>query len=995
MIFSFKNLRENIESFLAWLNTTLKQTIDVYCDLETADSQESFATHDGALVSIIQIEGIKHIIAEQNFQSLCEHFTLHLKTAFLEKGHTLQVVFQTDPQAIVSELQTLYFPAQKTNQRLHLGLEELLKERMQYLSNYCSSEKTYFVLRTHPDRLNRTQYKEAEKSKLQLIRNKQLPFFRLTQNLIAAIPELRNMHNALLKSILNELTHLDIQANLLKVHEAAKVIRQLVEPDFTDPSWNAHLPGDKIPLKEYKRYQNHIVDVSWPSLTRQLFPRDAENIDLRTVRVGNRIYSCIFVDLLPKETQSFSDLLRRTIGARIPFRISFLMGSDALQTLRFKSLLANILSFSSQENRLLSDAYNLLQYMALNSDEAITQLKVVACTWADEHKIDILRIRTAELAKAIQGWGIAEVSEISGDTFAGFMSTLPGVLSNQAVATTTVLPFSAAVSMLPITRPASPWQHGSQIFRTQDGKLWPFELGSSQQTTWIDLIYARPGSGKSILSNILNLSLCLKEGLQSLPYIAIVDIGLSSKGLISLLRESVSPELTSQIVYHRVHMTKQYTINPFDTQLGLRYPIAQERAFLINFLTLLATPLDATASYDGIADMVGLVVDELYKRFSDEGQPCIYTKGVEAQVDAALESISRMHDTKTTWWEITDCLFEHHYIQAAILAQRHATPILSDVLSTCRERVVQDLYGQIQVSTGEMLIEVFIRMISRAIREYCVLSGITQFDLYTARVVALDLEEVAKGGGPAADRQTAVMYMLARYVLTRSYYLHESSFEHVSQQYYLYHQKRVQICKDSVQRLVFDEFHRTAKVSMVREQVLTDMREGRKWNVQIAVLSQSLEDFDPMMVEFATSIYILDAGPIPTLEKSTKVFGLSVEAKNSLRDHVHGPTASGTNFLAQFVTTSGVYTQLLTLTLAPTELWALSTTVEDVMLRDTLYQSIGPSNARNILARVFPSGTIRPVIEKRLLDTKNSEKTKIELVKDLTEELLETYGKQF
>ncbi len=45
----------------------------------------------------------------------------------------------------------------------------------------------------------------------------------------------------------------------------------------------------------------------------------------------------------------------------------------------------------------------------------------------------------------------------------------------------------------------------------------------------------------------------------------------------------------------------------------------------------------------------------------------------------------------------------------------------------------------------------------------------------------------------------------------------------------------------------------------MRDQVILDMREGRKWNVQIALISQSLDDFDPVMVEFGTSIFIMDA----------------------------------------------------------------------------------------------------------------------------------------
>ena len=69
-------------------------------------------------------------------------------------------------------------------------------------------------------------------------------------------------------------------------------------------------------------------------LARQLLPRDGENIDLRTARVGDRIYSCVFIDLFPKEVQQFIDLFTRTLQTQIPWRISFLIEGGGLGSLR-------------------------------------------------------------------------------------------------------------------------------------------------------------------------------------------------------------------------------------------------------------------------------------------------------------------------------------------------------------------------------------------------------------------------------------------------------------------------------------------------------------------------------------------------------------------------------------------------------------------------------------------------------------------------------------
>ena len=224
--------------------------------------------------------------------------------------------------------------------------------------------------------------------------------------------------------------------------------------------------------------------------------------------------------------------------------------------------------------------------------------------------------------------------------------------------------------MLPFFRPSSPWSKGAILFRSPDGKPWPYQPGSSQQTTWIDLIYARPGSGKSVLSNSINLALCLAHGIKRLPRIAIIDIGPSSSGLISLLRESLPENQRYQVAYHRMRMLADYSINPFDTQLGCRYPTPQERSFLINFISLLVTPIGVDQPYDGITNMVGLIVDELYKNAADDGNPNIFTNGIENRVDQALEQINFEGDARTTWWEVTDILFNNGFVHEAILAQK-------------------------------------------------------------------------------------------------------------------------------------------------------------------------------------------------------------------------------------------------------------------------------------------------------------------------------------
>jgi intracellular multiplication protein IcmB len=996
MVKLIEPILEGVDTFLAWLSSSLRQTTESYCDLETADSPTVLVSHDGSLISIIRIEGVTTLLGSAEFAYLHEGLALSLQSVMSRPGHAFQVLFNYDREQVVNEITEIFTPARETARRLRLDLDDLFEERINYISHYCGSESVFFVVWTTPALLTKEQMEQEVKDKLKYIRQNKLPPFKRSQNVLAAIPDLRDAHDAFVRSLTHDFQNLNIRANILEAHEAIYEIRMTADPEFTDRSWRPILPGDKIPVKDYQRFTGEFTDILWPPLSKQVLPRDAENIDLRTVRIGDRIYSTIFIDLFPKDIKRFAYLFGRTLGARIPWRISFLTDSNGLSTLKLKSIIAGVLSFSSAQNRLLNDSAKYLTHLDVNTDNAIVRLRVAACTWAPEGNLTLLRTRSSELAKAIEGWGTCEVSEVCGDAFAGVASSMLGVTMN-SVANAAVAPLTDVIYMLPMTRPASPWKYGALLFRTPDGKPWPFQPGSSEQATWIDLLYARPGSGKSVLSNAINLGLCLSAGLTRLPRIAIIDIGPSSSGLISLLREALPQNQKHYVAYHRIRMTSDYAINPFDTQLGCRFPTPQERGFLVNFITLLTTPIGAGSPYEAISDMAGMVVDELYKNLSDAGNAYQYTPGIEPLVDGILEEIGFVCDPKTTWWEVVDALFIAGFTHEASLAQRYAMPLVSDAASICRTQTVEDLYGKIIAPTGETLINAFGRMISSAVREYPVLSRITSFDLGEAKIVSLDLDEVAKGGGDAADRQTAVMYMLARYILAKNYYLTEDNVEDMPDQYREFHRKRIMEIREDPKRLVFDEFHRTSKACAVRDQVILDMREGRKWKVQIALISQSIDDFDETMVELATGIYIMDAGPAQTIEKSTKIFGLSETAQIALRTRVHGPREGGATFFVQYATKSGINQQLITSTLGPIELWSFSTTVEDALVRNQLYKRIGPKEARRVLAMLFPSGSVTKYIEGKLNQMREqqegvvAETANLSIIDDLVNSILSAY----
>ena len=284
--------------------------------------------------------------------------------------------------------------------------------------------------------------------------------------------------------------------------------------------------------------------------------------------------------------------------------------------------------------------------------------RISLCTWAKKGEDDLLQKRLSDLATCVQGWGDTHVSEVTGNPLAGLSSTVVG-FSQGSIGTKTAAPMIEFLGMMPWARPASPWKYGAVTFRTPEGKIMPYQPYSSEQVSWISLIFARPGSGKSVLMNLCNLALAVAPGHTRLPRIAIIDIGPSSSGLIYLLKEALPPAQKHLVTHRRLKMVERDSINPFDTQLGCRFPVPSELAFLRNLVTLLVTDYSVDHPDKGMPNLVTAVVDEMYKMRADKGNsPQKYSAGLNNEVDSAIKKYNIATDGFTTWWEVVDELFK-------------------------------------------------------------------------------------------------------------------------------------------------------------------------------------------------------------------------------------------------------------------------------------------------------------------------------------------------
>lgn len=980
-------LVNGLDSFFIWLNSALKQNLADYSDLETAQDQYTLVAKDSSLLSIIRVDGYRSLInTEAFFEKISQPIAAGLDPFFVKPGHSMQIWFSIDPTKSEQAVREALAPSYQTIKKLNLELEEILDERVRNISNRANYEECYLVLWTRPSALVKHEIKQENQRKRKM-RMEQVAPVKYSQDPFAGNGLLQNQHSSFVDNIESLLADaIGIACQKLSVAEAARCVRKSIDDEYTANNWSPFLPGDKIaPNIRHDMHKAEEWDIVWPKLSWQVCPRDAEIVGNKLVRVGDKLYAPGYVDILPKDIQPFAALFA-SLGGKFPWRLSFTIEGDGLSAVTTRGLFASILGFASGDNKLLNTGVKVLREMKEEYNQTVVKTRVAFCTWGRKDKVAEVERQASELANAVSGWGTCLVSEVTGDPIGGFMSSSLGATLN-SVATVSAAPLEAITFMSPFSRPSSAWRKGSVLFLSPDQKLMPYQPGSSEQTTWIQLLFAKPGSGKSVLMNVTNLALCLAPGIERLPRIGIVDIGPSSSGLISLLKEALPADKRHLVQYYRIRMTEEFCVNPFDTQLGCRFPTAEEKAFLNNFLLLLVTDPNKEKPEDAMTGLVQAIIDDMYMKTSEKGMPKRYDRGVDRKIDEALDDTGMMFDDKTTWWEVVDHLFNNDKVHESMLAQRHAVPLLSDAASSAQDDKIKDIYSKVTVSTGETLVQYFNRSVTDALNQYRILGRPTVFDIGEARVVSLDLDEVAKSGGVQAERQTAVMYMLARYILGKDFKIGPDTVNEMpypphmlvpenipKEKYKAFHKKKIEDCKEDFKRLCFDEFHRTSKSAMVREQIIVDMREGRKWNLDVTLASQSIKDFDETMKSFATGIFIMDGGNEKDIKELVDTFGMDDPAEQYYlsKGRVHGPRGGRPGvFMAKFLTNTGKYTQLLSAHIGSIEMWALSTTAEDAAVRSRLYERIGPSAARKLLAQEYPYG-IKKVVEQRKEAMKNT-----------------------
>jgi intracellular multiplication protein IcmB len=960
------------DSTFQWANRLIKSNPRTFIDIETIEDNETLVMNDGSLVSAVTIDGVSKAVLEEEFVEILDEAERKLMAYMSDGCHYPSFYFLRDTDGIDSELEAIYGPVKRATQSIGLEMDDLIQEQKDVLKKYCQKERAILLLWTNMNGLSKDEKRVAGNRKA--IERKGMPLANDAQNLGMGAGMMLSRHKSFVSEFCQDLKNVSISTQVLNVHEFLREIRVSIDSEWTSDDWLPSLPGDPIPMRLDNRYKPDCSGMLWPRLTDQLFPRAAEHLDHATLQIGETAFAPITIELMPKSPEPFQALFKRLNNEKVPWRMNILVRSDGMSVLGFKELMASYMQFTpgAPENKYLVEVKKRLTELR-DQGEEIVKLQVSLCTWAPAKDKELLEMRRAILARCVQGWGTCDVAPAEGDPLETMMSSTPGAVMG-SVANAAAAPLYDALKMAPLTRPASPWKMGSQPLRTPDGKIMPYQPYSKLQSAWTTLIFAPMGYGKSMFMNYSNLSLILSPDNTELPFISILDIGPSSRGLISLLRGALPKEQRHLAMYERLLNTREYAVNVFDTRLGLRKPLSNQKAFLVNFLSYLATPDDKPLPPDGVLGMADTLVELAYSVCSDRKSAKAYQPEVVPVIDSVLETLGFEYNRgKSKWWDVVDFLYKNGHTHEATLAQRYAVPNLTDISHLANDSRIEAVYGDAHVeATSETLPKFFWRKITEAINKYPIISEETKFDLGEARVVSLDLDEVAKGQGADAKRRVGLMYMVAYYVLTNRFF---TGKEHLGEMggevgiyhvdYRPYHKRFVESIKKMPKRFCIDEKHRVRGLGMVEAQLDESIREGRKWKVEVMQASQLPDDFSDESVRLATNIFILGGGNKANCEKVAETFKLSATMTQHLNESLRKPNKHGATLLSILETEKGDFEQLLMSTQGPTFLWACNSSSDDAYVRDTLSGEIGDIEARKLLVELYPAGNLDEEIEKR------------------------------
>jgi intracellular multiplication protein IcmB len=937
---------------------------------------------DGSQMTVFKIYGMQVINGEKEFQNGIDALDKYLKTTVNRPGFYFVPVMERDADYTPREIDSVLRPMENTAKNLGMDISDILEDRRKMLLQKTVYESCYFTVVTTPAALGESSkdaYKDRAKNNMQYAKTLQGEY---GPNYYVHIDEIDNYHTNHCESLADALKQAFISFDILDVEKSCSALGFQLERGTRSPSWRARV--GKVPTINDKRKSYPMVgsmknmsDQSFliqQPLSDALTANDHVTVDENGVKLpdgihrqGNMYYCTLVVKFWPDTLTSFQDIFR-IIGRELPYRVAYYVDSNKEMTLSINTAVrAVIAGWANRRNAIAKDQVEIMRNnKALN--KPYLRFRGQVTTWGKSRKEIERNIQS--LMTSLSKWGSCESLVYSPNPIEAFVSSCAGA-TYHCPAPSHYAPTDDIARLIPFTRPASIWNRGSAQFSTVDGQLWTYNVASDEMENNNVLTAAAPGSGKSVTLNYFDFSMVFQEGMTRLPRMLTVDSAPSSKGKIEMLQSRLPPHMKDQVAYYRPTNNKNAAkINTLSLQLGLKAPLPEHAEFLEAFISQISISVSETRMPPNVPEIIRDAIKRTYLTLSNtqdlSGDSAkLYRPGLFPDVDAVLGVVvpSDMRDyltltsgkTKITWYEVRDILFKANHIALAKKAQRAAAPIMSDIIRT----LLQDQTLSTQWTQEQL--KAIAANITAAISDMPMINGMSDIEFDSVRILSFDCGDFAAASGDRGARQSALIYSLALFTGTQSYFYEPESIGNFDEMYHQYVEKLISECKEDYKRVNVDEFWRVKSMYGVLQIILMLFRVSRKFKISNHLASQNLSDYHEDLINSASGFIFLGKPKEAEIENIRKKVGLPDSAVNLLKSNGFGTKKGEMLFI--FDTDRGRFFQHLFLHMGKTELWANSSTNRDTTLRRLLAAEFGEQMAYRILVETFPNGNCEDAVK--------------------------------
>lgn len=930
-------------------------------------------TASGGMIEVYEIRGAIRRFSGQEREDKIERLENSLSTWNKKRGVYVSFIHEHDPEKVKPHLAEHHLPMRKTMNRF--GMSDgnfLLDSREALLGDSLKHDCLYLVVHTTVGVVDVSKRKkEAQRWGF--------PGSGQGGNIYT---EVEDVHKAVVGNFVSIFNDLSILYEPMDARASAGLIATMWTRHQTSGDQFSML-GDNIsalvdPLTYRKQKDGSYLPIlrtgeaTLPRLGQQIFTdktyypvdrddsfilRDHHQATLRLTRSPSG-----------KGFAPYNEL-RSNIPRSTPYRMHLQMqsGEGKSSVLGFKRIISMFMSLTQPANLDIAKSIESLQALEDAGYDHLT-FRMNITTWAKKPKN--LERHVDQLSTAFSNWGNAGLTRIVDAPDIAAADSLPGgIIKGPAC----FMPVAMLSELLPLEISCSPWRQGL-LMRSGENQPYPIDPGDESLINFhVYVLLGGTGKGKSVTMTDILKACMFRPGQDELPDIRYLDVGYTSKALFNYLRYMLPDDKRDQIVHYVMQNTQEYAVNAWDTPLGMRSQLPAEMDFLTD---LVSDAIAGGEKLDGalvklLQSLAIEIVTEGYRMMADKGDLRKTYFDVSDRHPTLVETIKRLNisaePSETSWWSIVDALFEHEEIKMAEVAQRYAVPCFADIpqILSSSTSIKENYSGQAPGNTN--VLDYARTVLMTLVSNYKVLSCETRLDYQAARIVGIDMQDVANSPGP-----TNLFYALLQNVLSRGFMTDPeeiAKLTNMPEQYREYQRKRVKALRARNKIFAFDELHRLsaglpkgAEPPPAMKRLMRWIKEVRKYDIKLMLSSQSVTHMPPEIKEDEMWSLLFNMGVGGTQQElMTELFGISEYGQKVMRHELNGPEAGvGAACLFMANTNKGKLEQKIYVSTSPMELWAAPSNNANLTIMQEVLEQVGdPIVAARAMATLFPTGSAK------------------------------------